>query len=98
MLSNHMREADPIQETDASQMPRVIWMYNKVSSLSAAADEWTNEIDLLARYWADTSSQSIRIPPQQEIYHHIEVVQHSSWIFCNHRARKDDLMYARIFH
>jgi hypothetical protein len=57
-----------LERTDASSMSNIAWVYQKISKLSDASDEWTNEIDLLARYWADSSSQSVRTPPQQEIY------------------------------
>lgn len=49
-------------------MSSVVWVYEKVSSLSAASDGWNNEIDLLARYWADGSRESVLTPPQREIY------------------------------
>jgi hypothetical protein len=60
---------DLVRRTDVSSMSSVVWVHEKISSLSAASDEWTNEIDLLARYWADASSQNVRKPPQQDIYH-----------------------------
>jgi hypothetical protein len=60
---------DLIRRTDAASMPSVVWLYEKISSLSAASDEWTNEVDLLARYWNDKGSQTLHNPPQQEIYH-----------------------------
>lgn len=49
-------------------MSNLVWVYEKISSLSAASNEWTHEIDLLARYWADVASQSFGTPPQLEIY------------------------------
>jgi hypothetical protein len=66
-FKNCLREL--LRRTDASSMSTIEWVYDKVSNLSAASDEWTNEIDLLARYWADGSSQRVRTPPQKEIYH-----------------------------
>jgi hypothetical protein len=49
-------------------MSSVVWVFEKISNLSAASDEWTNEIDLLATYWADASRQGVQTPPQREIY------------------------------
>ena len=42
--------SDLLQRTDASSISNVVWVYEKISSFSAASDEWTNEIDLLTRY------------------------------------------------